>query len=92
MRFYNQPHRFYLRRRSARQMPGGPLSAELICVKRHRFPDAHSRAAGHPLHSVRQPMVPTRPLQLGHSHQMPGQVPGSPSLFSSRSHSSGATS
>jgi hypothetical protein len=56
---------------------GGPLrstTAELLRVKRHKFPDAHRRPAGHPLHAVRQPVIPTRPVQLGHRHQMPGQV------------------
>ena len=64
---------------------GGPLrstTAELIRVKRHKFPDAHRRPAGHPLHAVRQPVIPTRPVQLGHRHQMPGQVLRQPLPFS----------
>ena len=56
-------------------------TAELIRVKRHKFPDAHRRPAGHPLHAVRQPVIPTRPVQLGHRHQMPGQVLRQPRLF-----------
>src|SRR3989441_1070678 len=51
-----------------------PTTAELIRVKRHKFPDAHRRPAGHPLHAVRQPVIPTRPVQLGHRQQMQGQV------------------
>jgi hypothetical protein len=41
---------------------GGPLrstTAELIRVKRHKFPDAHRRPASHPLHAVRQPGLST---------------------------------
>ena len=56
---------------------GGPLrstTAELIRVKRHALPDAHWRPTGHPLHAVRLPVIPTRPVQLAHRHQMPGQV------------------
>ena len=55
--------------------------AELLGVQRHKFPDAHRRPAGHPLHTVRQPVVPTRPIQLGHRHQMPGQVLRQPLPF-----------
>ena len=51
-----------------------PTTAELIRVKRHKFPDAHRRPAGHPLHAVRQPVIPARPVQLGHRQQMQGQV------------------
>src|SRR5262245_25937335 len=46
--------------------PGEPLrsaTAELSGVKRHELPDAHRRPAGQPLHSVRQPVVPPRPMQ-----------------------------
>jgi hypothetical protein len=43
-----------------------PTAAELIRVKRHKLPDAHRRPAGHPLHAVRQPVISTRPVQLGH--------------------------
>ena len=39
-----------------------PTAAELIRVKRHEVPDAHRRPAGHPLHAVRQPVIPTRPV------------------------------
>jgi hypothetical protein len=56
---------------------GGPLrstTAELICVKGHKVPDAHRRPAGYPLHAVRHAVIPIRPVQLGHRHQMPGQV------------------
>src|SRR5262245_60164934 len=56
---------------------GGALrstTAELIRVKRHKCPDAHRRPAGDPLHAGRQPVIPTCPVQLGHRHQMPGQV------------------
>ena len=56
---------------------GGALrstTAELIGMKRHEFPDTHRRPAGHALHAVRHPVIPTRAVQLGHRHQMPGQV------------------
>src|SRR2546426_11277945 len=36
-----------------------PTAAELIRVKRHKLPDAHRRPAGHPLHAVRHPVIPT---------------------------------
>jgi hypothetical protein len=48
--------------------------AELIGVKRDKFPDTHCRPAGHPLHAVRYPIIPTRPVQLCHRQRMPGQV------------------
>src|SRR5712692_1700261 len=51
-----------------------PTAAELIRVKRHKLPDAHRRPAGHPLHAVRQPVIPTRPVQLRHRQQMQGQM------------------
>lgn len=51
-----------------------PTAAELIRVKRYKFPDAHRRPAGHSLHAVRQPVIPTRPVQLRHRQQMQGQV------------------
>src|SRR3989454_1568499 len=63
---------------------GGPLratTAELLRVKRHKFPDAPRRPAGHPLHAVRQPVILTRPVQLAHRHQMPGQVLRQPRPF-----------
>jgi len=56
-------------------------TAELIRVKRHKFPDAHRRSAGHPRHAIRHPVIPTRPVQLGHRHQMPRQVLRQPHLF-----------
>ena len=49
-------------------------TAELIRVKRHEFADAHRRPAGYPLHAVRQPVIPTRSVQLAHRDQMPGEV------------------
>ena len=49
-------------------------TAKLIRVKRHKFSDAHRRPAGDPLHAVRHPVIPTRAVQLGHRHQMPGQL------------------
>jgi len=49
-------------------------TAELIRVMRHNFPDADRQPAGHPLHTVRHPVIPTHAVQLGHRHQMPGQV------------------
>src|SRR6266849_8410409 len=58
-----------------------PTTAELIRVKRHKFPDAHRRPAGHALHFVRQPVIPTRPVQRGHRHQMPGQMLRQPRPF-----------
>ena len=56
-------------------------TAELIRVERHKVPDAHGRPSGHPLHAVRQPVVPTCPVQLGHRHQMPGHVLRQPLPF-----------
>jgi hypothetical protein len=53
-------------------------TAERIRVKRHEFPDAHRRPAGHPHHAVCHPIIPTRAVQLGHRHQMPGQVLSQP--------------
>ena len=46
---------------------GGPLrstAAELVRVQCHELPDAHRRPTGHPLHPIRQPVVPARPVQL----------------------------
>src|SRR5215471_9610184 len=46
---------------------GGPLrstAAELVRVQCHELPDAHRRPTGHPLHTVRQLVVPARPVQL----------------------------
>jgi hypothetical protein len=56
-------------------------SAELMCVKRHKFTDAHRRPASHPLHTVRQPVIPTRPVQLAHCHHMTGKVLGQSKRF-----------
>src|SRR2546425_2680827 len=39
-----------------------PTAAELIRVKRHELPDARRRPAGHLLHAVRQPVIPTPEL------------------------------
>src|SRR6202011_5814629 len=52
----------------------GTTSAELLRVKRHKFPDAHRRPAGHPLDAVRPPVIATRPVQLAHRQKMPGQM------------------
>ena len=52
----------------------GATSAELLRVKRHKFPDAHRRPAGHPLHAVRLPVITTRPVQLAHRQKMPRQM------------------
>src|SRR4051812_27366749 len=49
-------------------------TAEPIRVKRHKFPDTHRRPSSQPLHAIRQPVVPTRSVQLRHRHQMPDQV------------------
>src|SRR5262245_38099809 len=35
-------------------------AAKLIRVKRHQFSDAHRGLAGHLLHAVRHPVIPTR--------------------------------
>src|SRR5258705_5683230 len=59
----------------------GPTAAELVRVKRHELADAHRRPAGHPLHAVRQPVIPTPPVQLGHRQQMLGQVLRYPRLL-----------
>ena len=56
-------------------------TAELIRVRRHKFPDAHRRPAGNPLHTVRHADIPTRPVQVGHRHQMPVQVVRQPRPF-----------
>src|SRR2546425_7988303 len=56
---------------------GGPLrstTAELIRGKRHKFPDAPRRPAGHSLHAVRQSVVPTSPVQFAHRQDMTGEV------------------
>ena len=58
-----------------------PTAAELIRVKRHKLLDAHRRPAGHPLHAVRQPVIPTRPVQLRHRQQMQSQVLRQPLLL-----------
>src|SRR6266404_9937115 len=52
----------------------GATSAELLRVKRHKFPDAHRRPAGHPLDAVRPPVITTRPMQLAHRQKMPRQM------------------
>src|SRR5260370_9584189 len=52
----------------------GATSAELLRVKRHKFPDAHRRPAGHPLDAVRLPVITTRPVQLAHRQKMPRQI------------------
>jgi hypothetical protein len=70
-----------LRRVVRRGGPLRPTTAELIRVQRHKFPDAHRRPAGRPLHPVRQPVIAPRPVQLGHCHQMPGQVVRQPRPF-----------
>src|SRR5258708_26892116 len=49
-------------------------SAELLRVKRHKFPDAHRRPAGHPLDAVRLPVITTRPVQLAHRQKMHRQM------------------
>ncbi len=52
----------------------GATSAELLGVKRHKFPDAHRRPAGHPLDAVRPSVITTGPVQLAHRQKMPGQM------------------
>src|SRR5262249_20224344 len=57
--------------------PAGPLrptTAERVRVKRDELPDARRRPAGHPLHPVRLPVVPARPVQLAHRHHVLGHV------------------
>ena len=49
-------------------------TAELIHVKRYKFANAHRRSARHPLDAIRHPVIPTRPMQLGHGHEVVGQV------------------
>src|SRR5262245_17951641 len=56
-------------------------TAELIRVERHEVPDARRRPACHSLHTVCHPVIPTRPVQLGHRHQVPGQVLRQPHPF-----------
>jgi hypothetical protein len=50
----------------------GSATAELIRAERHKFQEAHRRTAGESLHAVRHPVIPTRPVQLGHGHEMAG--------------------
>src|SRR5258708_12994455 len=50
-------------------------SAELLRVKRHKFPDAHRRPTGHPLDAVRLPVLTTRPVQLAHPPNIPRLKP-----------------
>ena len=57
------------------------MTAEFIHVERHEVPDARRRAAGHALHAVRKPVIPPRPVQLAHRHEMPGQVLRQPHPF-----------
>src|SRR5437016_4578987 len=61
--------------------PFGSTTAELIRVKRHKFPDAHRELASHPLHTVCQSVVPTGAVQLAHRHQMMGKVIWQPELL-----------
>ena len=56
-------------KRASKQLPAlGSTTAELIRVEYHKVPDAHRRPAGHPLHAIRQPVVPTCAVQLGHRY------------------------
>ena len=52
----------------------GATSAELLRVKRHKFPNAHRRSSGHPLDAVRPPVITTPPVQLAHRQKMPRQM------------------
>src|ERR1700730_17500873 len=53
----------------------GATSAELLRVKRHKFPDAHRRPTGHPLDAVRLSVITARPVQLAHRQKMTRQMP-----------------
>src|SRR6266446_5681399 len=52
----------------------GATSAELLRVKRYKFPDAHRRPAGHPLDAVRLPVITTCSVQRAHRQQVPHQM------------------
>ena len=45
-----------------------------IRVQRHALLHAPWRPTGHPLHAVRLPVIPPRPVHLARRHQMPAQV------------------
>ena len=63
--------------RSCGAFGGGSLrstTAEFIRVKRHKFTDAHRWPAGHQLHAVSHPVIPTCSVQLGHGQQMQGEM------------------
>ena len=52
----------------------GSTAAEVLSVKRHKFPDAHRRPAGQLSDAVRLPVITTRPLQRAHRQKMPHQM------------------
>src|ERR1700737_3540456 len=56
---------------------GAPLRstpAELLRGQRHKSADADRRPPSPPLHALPQPVIPTRPMQLAHRHEMPREV------------------
>jgi len=57
-----------------RAVPLEERSAELVGVKRHKFPDAHRRMAGHPLDAVRLSVITTCPVQPAYRCKMPRQM------------------
>ena len=63
------------------ECPLGATSAELLRVKRYKFPDAHRRPAGHPFDAVRLPVITTCPVQLTHRQKMPHQMLRQPVPF-----------
>src|SRR5690242_18468723 len=60
------------RRRSDESL--GPAAAEVSGVEGNELLDAHGWATGDALNTVRQAIIPTRPVQLAHRHEMAGQV------------------
>jgi hypothetical protein len=52
----------------------GATAAELLRVKRHKFPDAHRRPAGQSLDAVHLPVITTRPVQRAHRQKVPHQM------------------
>ncbi len=52
----------------------GATAAELLRVKRHKFPDAHRGPAGQSLDAVHLPVITTRPVQRAHRQKVPHQM------------------
>src|SRR5262249_10562174 len=59
----------------------GSTTSELLRVKRYEFPDAHRWPSRHLLHASSLPVISTLSVQLGHRHQVLGQVLRQPRPF-----------